>query len=194
VTPLDAERVVARVVRHYARKCWWADADDLRQVGREAALKARRTFVAACGVPEEAYVKRAVQLAIRHALWAESAPVSGGMRNPWATRRGLRRAPIENVEGDPLLPCRGPGALSLLSERRWVELARERIESLTDGEACALGLRVLLGERAPSEVAREAGVTRGAVYESTSEVRRRLLADRDLWMLVRYKEKEGEDT
>lgn len=182
------ERIVTGLASRYARKCWWAEKDDLEQVGRLAALRAGLTFDPHVGVPEGAYVQRAVTLSMRRWLWANSAPVSGGTADPWKDRAGLVRAPIESPEGDPLLPCRRPPPDALLSARSWVEEARERIAGLTDAEGCRLGLRVLLGERSASEVAREAGVPPKEVYQSTTEVRRRLQGSRALWAFLRGEE------
>lgn len=189
MSPEGRDKLVCAAAKRYLRRCWWAAEDDLVQVGREACLRAERTFDPRVGLPEEGYVWRAIVLSMKAALWHESSPVSGGMNNPRRDRMG-QRAPIESEEGAPLLTDHTPHLDALLAEKGWVEIARERIDVLTSDAACELGRLVLLDGSTPREVAEATGRARAEVYKSAQEVRCRLMGDRVLWALVHYKERE----
>jgi hypothetical protein len=183
MSPEERDRIVSKVAAAYARKCWWADPDDLVQVGREAALRAARTFDPRVGVPETAYLRRSVAFAIRGWLWHESAPVSGGTQDQ---RRGLHRAPIEDEDG-PLIPCGVPSPEELAEEKRYIEALRARME-----EACAYdpharsGLRSLLRDVYPAE----SGESAHDGYKARGAARRCLRDDPVLWRMLRRKESE----
>jgi DNA-directed RNA polymerase specialized sigma24 family protein len=167
--------IVRRVAARYARRCWWADRDDLAQSGWEAAILARGTFEPRVGVPEAGYVWRAVTFSMRRWLWKESSPVSGGMSDPWRLRVS-RRADL-----DESLPCTTPTPEALLDELRWTERVRAR--ALAVAEQDALALPVLLGEGTPREIASETGVPLRDVYAASARLRTSIVSDEALWLL-----------
>jgi hypothetical protein len=182
MTPEARDKVVRSVAARYKARCWWAETDDLIQVGSEAALHAARTFDPRVGVPEDAYLRRSVALAIKGWLWKQSAPVTGGDRD---TRKGLRRAPIEDAEGIPLLHCALPSPEGLVVHKEWVDEVRARMVALTEHDpVAAAGLRLLLDEGYPAEDDESAD----EAYKARNRARTCLQSDPTIWRMLRHKE------
>lgn len=157
--------VAAKVARRYARRVWWADADDLQQEATTAALKAETTWDPAPGVPLEAYVWRACALHLRTYLWRQSSPVT----ETWhrlSTLRGVHRATLDELQDH----ATEKDTFDLVREKQWVESVREQLYYLISEEREII-MRVLLGDERPEKVAAETGLPVRSVYKLTRGAR-----------------------
>jgi DNA-directed RNA polymerase specialized sigma24 family protein len=187
LTDAEVNVVVARVARRYAKRCWWAEVDDLSQTGWEAATSARASFDPSVGVPEAAYLWRAIVNSMRRYLWRESSPVSGGHSDPWRLRTQTR-APLPDGERDETgerrvapLVCKLPRPDALLAKKRWVLRVLERVSEVSESvPGNELAIAVLLDEWRSREVAEEMSVAVHDVYTATARVRRGLANDDDV--------------
>lgn len=142
---LDA-LVVASIEGHRAaRRVWWADLDDLQQEAIVAALEARERFDESRGTPRRAYFRRAARFALTDALWAASAPVSGGKGKASATHplRGIHRVSLagekqRGPDGAPkpsaALVDTAPTPDAAVDEARWREAVTARLLDLASGD------------------------------------------------------------
>lgn len=180
---MDAPAVLemaGKVASRYARRCWWADKDDMRQVATVAILEAHGTFDSSVGVPIEGYAWRAAVLAVRHYLWKNTAPVNESDHNV-KNLRGVVRAPVEDALS---VADENPTPEDEARRLLWHKRAHEAIRAvLDDGVDGHLAEDVLLHEMKPAEVARRHDVVVTSVYEAVSTARRRLRIDLELWEL-----------
>lgn len=118
--------VVSEVVSAYAKKCWWADVNDLRQEAWIAVMESRATWDPAKGSIKP-YASVAARRAVGTFLVRASAPVSASWHERHALY-GLQRAPAEEIEArldrHPALPRGGAPsdrgwADEVLDDRRW---------------------------------------------------------------------------
>lgn len=101
ITPERVTQLAAKATRRYARACWWADPQDLKQGAELAALEALCTFDADVGAAPEQYVWKAIVLALKRQLWLDSTPATGGTKHrPEEAAKGLTRyVPPPDVTG-----------------------------------------------------------------------------------------------
>lgn len=166
--------VIERVVRRYRRRCWWADAEDMRQEAAVAGLLAMRSWDPRVGVPWRAYLRRAVSRWLSGYLWRQSSPVSG-TRGEEA--RGLHRAPLSDALVD-----RQPRPDEALVEAEWVQAVQARLALVAVKHGLDLGLRAMLSGD-PEEWARREGVPRAVVQSEVRKVRSSLAGDAALLRL-----------
>lgn len=165
--------IARRAAARYARRCWWADKQELEQEAWVAMLRARKTFDPQVGVPFGGYAWRAVVVSLSSYLWRQSAPVSAGDRD-LEELAGIHRAPLEAAAN----VAQALDVEELVDCVRRARLVRDVIDLHDeDGHARA----VLLGERRPQEVARESAGDVSQVYRSTQRARSALGTDAELW-------------
>lgn len=182
----QAQHLVTVAARRYARKCWWADPDDLRQVGHLAVVQARRTYDLRVGVTPVQYYWRAILFSMSRYLWKESAPVSGGGHRPELALKGCVRASLD----DPAVGPRQVDALTpedRVEDARWLARVQAQLGALAreDGAGGANVLAVLLEHAPAQELADVRGTRLHAIYRATSELRRRVSNDEALYELMR---------
>jgi len=173
--PAVTQRLIRVVARRYARRCWWASVADLEQAGWIAALTALPSFDPQVGVPLEAYVFRAVVYAMRRALWADSAPTSGGWHRP-ELQRTAQRAPLT----DSLVPT-APSPEDEVLEAAWSAQVRERLNDLGNPVLTDL----ILGRITHEQAAASLGCSRTYLYRSLERLRREAGEDSALWHLLK---------
>ena len=73
----EKKKLVKTTANAYKRKCWWADIDDMQQQAWLTICEADKagTFKESLGIPEGAYLHRAIGLSVRRFLLQESSPV-----------------------------------------------------------------------------------------------------------------------
>lgn len=168
---------VARVAARYARRCWWADRDDLTQEGLRAALEARQTWDPAVGVPEAYYCARAASRALSSYLFRVGSPVSAS-DGEVAALAGLYHEALpealgtkEDPEGD-------------LDGWRWHRDVRDLLAPLLrDHDDLLPGVLVVYDGERSSEVARKLGLDVDEVYRSADRFRDSVRASDRLWRL-----------
>ena len=149
------------VVDRFARKCWWADKDDLYQ---EAALV--EIQVTAKGYPSDSYLQKCVAKRLSSVLWEMSSPVSAPKDRRREKLSGLHRAAMPetlyssefDVEDHVLL-------------KRALERVENRMPHLFD-----VASQVLMGER-PRDIEGASGVSRRFIYDAVARVRKALKED-----------------
>lgn len=152
----DLAEVVKQLAHNYARRWWWADEEDLRQVGWVVALSVRAKFDAAkC---RTGTIKPLARLAIkRHYsryLCANTSPVSASDHKRYELI-GLERAPLEAItEMNAVTPE------VQLEVERWRALVRVRLRGVVDDDTAVESL--LSGEHPTPE----AIVALGRIMES----------------------------
>jgi hypothetical protein len=169
--------VVNAAVASYARRCWWADASDLRQEAWVAAMEARANWNPERG-PIGPYAGVAVRRAIAAYLIRESAPVS----SPWHRRHeliGIRRAALD-APGVDAGTARRTWADELLQDARWQVRIIARLLQII-GEDVQLDF--LVGEQ------RRVGRPPAWFLERLEKDRERILADEELREI--WKEREA---
>lgn len=141
----ELERVVNAIAERYARACWWADVEDLRQEAWVAALAAEKKFDPTKG-QLSSYAFVIVKRAVAAYLLEETAPVSsswherhalvGINREPISPGPGERRRKYQARMGDALSTKPNMWAETLLSNKRWhVRVLARLLELLgTDAE------------------------------------------------------------
>lgn len=158
------DEVANKVAKIYARRCWWADFEDLRQEAYVAALEASATYTAEKGEAKP-YLWKACACTLAKYLWRESSPVKGkGGRT--AQRAGLEDAPIETCQETP--------EHSVAREEIRAELLR-----LIEKHYCkdVPMLTGLLGGNAPEQVAEDCHVEIVRVYKATEKLHDRVRVD-----------------
>lgn len=105
--------LVDRLARRYARRCWWADEEDLRQVAWLSAIEARARFVPSAGSVGGFFHLR-IKRDIARWLLQNSSPVSSKDNPERYGLVGLTRLPIEHA---PPIPCMDPEEEHLLRAR-----------------------------------------------------------------------------
>jgi len=144
----EMQSVVEQVAGSYARRCWWAELDDLKQEAWGAVLSAEKSWQPARG-PLRPYIYRAAALALRRWTLNNSSPVSA----PWRDVNGLRgllRAPVEEVAGVPV---------DVVSVEVVLDSGRlsRRLDSATGTDEEVLP--IVLGEASPLAISRRTGHT-----------------------------------
>ena len=183
--PSDRRHPARRAARAYARKCWWAELEDLEQTAFVATTRAMETFDPKVGVPLDAYLYRAAVLAIKPYLLAQSAPVSAP-RSKRDELKGLIRVEINSTaNGKPWQISSAPNTVDVTLDRvQLVAWVRERLhELLIDAKQTEIALPVLLDLETSSEVAQRHGVDVQTIYLATLRAKRRIANDPALWQL-----------
>lgn len=179
----EVMRMARRAARRYARRCWWADEEDLVQEATTAALHATRPdgpFDPECGVPVGAYVWRTCILHLRAYLWRQSSPVSE-TGHKLATLHGVHHTELTETSATTDID-----AFVLLSEKEWTEKVRAQLDYLFDKDVKGkLVARVLLDEEKPEYVAHEAGVPVQDLYRLTKKAKRSIADNAFLFHLMR---------
>ena len=176
------DRVVGQVAYRYARRVWWAEESELKQVGYKAAIEAERTFDPRVGVPETAYVRKAVHFAIRGFITKMVAPVTGGEQEE---RVKLHREFVD----DEVLRCSEPTPEDQVDIQEHLQALRARMREVCSQVNGALdGLDSLLREELPASDGVTARDERGDAYKKRDVARRCLRDDRRLLMLLKRRE------
>ena len=144
--------VAERVARKYARKCWWADIDDLRQEARLACTLAERNWENEVGVPLDAYAWLCAWRSVGRWLLKNSSIASAGWHSV-GELANLCSVPVDEEACDL-----APWADAVLDDKRWREGVREHVLALLAWGGMShtdqrLALEVLVQGRTPSEVA-----------------------------------------
>ena len=167
--------VALKAAARYARRCWWADREDLEQEARVVALRAAQTWDPAVGVPFAPYAWRACVLSLRAYLWRQSSPVSE-TDHRLGDLRGVHAAPLSKAECIPS----GDRADEALDRARARSKARRLIRLTVQraaGPHAHLAAAVLLRKQRPRDVARDANVDVLVVYAATAKARNALRAN-----------------
>jgi len=147
--------VVEDVVSRYARKCWWADREDLMQEAETVRCEVEQR-----GCPGDAYLRTSVARHLATYLWGLSSPVSAPKDKRREKLKGLQRAPLDVEAPSPSI---SPEEAALL------RIALEKV-SRKMPDLWRLAEPVLLGER-PAIVATQMCVARRSVYDAAARVR-----------------------
>jgi len=181
---LQVEDVAVKAAARYARRCFWADREELAQEARCAALKAHTTWDPAVGVPFEAYAWRACILHLRRFLWKNSSPVSESYHQ-LANLRGVHRAELTETLLDE-----GTAPDVVVEERRWDGKVRAQMWRVIEGlgpQAAQVVEQRLLYERPLQEVAEATELEPAAVERIARAARRLMSQDMDLFEMWRTK-------
>lgn len=190
--------VASSVARRFARKCWWADEDDLQGEAARAILEAARSFDPDVGIPFEAFAHKIAARAVATYLWLQSAPVSE-KRYRARDLRGVHRVAISTVdvaidEGEAphsrlvLEDADAQTVEERIDETRLRERIRARVLELAQATHNGhLAEAVLLDGKTPRQVTAPAR----DVYRATELVRRKVRDDADSYYL--WKGDPGED-
>ena len=172
IEPGEVVKIASGVAWRYARRCWWADVDDLIGEASRVVLEAARTWDPQVGVPFSGYAAKAAQRALSGYLWEQSSPVTSSDPRIMA---GTYRAEVD-PEAHPV----DPTAPRLLDDAHWrlrVRAGIRRIAARTrDGE---YAIPVLVHGVPPHEVP----APRQTVYRAVHLVRRKMRDDRELYQL-----------
>lgn len=164
--------VASKVAKLYARRCWRADEDDLRQEALVVAQAALRTFDPTKGLPFAAYAWRACAQRLARYLWRSGSPVSAPDHHV-RELRGLHGASLEMSEYVDL----GSHVGELLDDHRWHSRVREQLTFLfQQTEDAHVAARTLLDDEQSSVVAAEAGIPVARVYRITARAKKLLAA------------------
>lgn len=205
---IDADDILSiakKAARSYAR-CWWADRDDLVSEASVAVLQAHKTWDPEVGVPWEQYARIAAVRRLRQYLWAESAPVSGGLHDPRKHLAGKvrdfsmrmhidettsyadpdRSAKTVQIHATDALDehvtfatMPNPGAV--IDHADWRLKVRRRIRALArDGRDGDLAIEVLVRGRQPKDLVKETGRD---VHGAVHLVRRKMREDKRTFKL-----------
>ena len=176
LSELPHDDIVKQVAARYCARVPWASKDDLEQVGRVTILEALPNWEPAMGVPLGAYLHRAVVLAMRRQLWADSSPVSGGWHRPEQTRTQTRAALLEDAHHDE-----NPSPEARTDEARWRHAVRSRLEAIAP---CPESADAALEVCTVSEAARSMGVSQTWVRQLVARLRNRAQSDIVLFELI----------
>lgn len=120
LTPKDEaeiDKIVAQTSRKYARKCWWAEEDELRQVAATAAAVARPHFNPEVGKVGP-YFGRAIKRGVSNFLIRASCPASSSWHDRFKTI-GIKRVGEEDPEAAKVLDGEDHGwADRILDDKR----------------------------------------------------------------------------
>jgi len=179
ITTEEVMRIAKAVAARYARRCWWADRDDLVSEATFGVLEARRTFDPQVGVPFDGYAAKAAAHKVGAYLWRQSSPVSGGMGDPRKNIAGVHAAPTSAIDGlsneHDITQALDEEAYQLRVRRRLRRLAERSL----DGD---LAIEVMVRGKTSGEVIRETG--RDA-YRAVELLRRKAKNDYGLYKLWR---------
>jgi hypothetical protein len=164
---VELYEIVEAISRSYARRCWWADREDLEQEAWVAALSARDKWDARRGVPLGAFAWKRVMWAVRDYVLVQSSPVTGIHSNPQRLR-GLMRSE---------LPAHLPAPAAGMSEATLERAISRARRVILDGRRGDLAVEVLIDGRKPREVARDKRIDRCVVHTATTRARTRLRRD-----------------
>lgn len=181
LSPARREVLAKTAAKHYKRRCWWADFDDLVQTAYEAILKAETTFRPEVGVAEDAYAWKAILNLLHKRIWKDSSPVSGGSHRPAVSYAGLHRTafPPEDMERD--LPPARSNPEKLVGRAEWEAKVRARLAALSLPEVAA----ALLDEDRVEESAKKLCVSPREIRTAVQIVRARAVRDPELYDLFR---------
>ncbi len=180
----EISRLASVAAKRYARSCWWADLDDLTQVGELAGVLAARSFDTKVGATPQQYLWRAITFAIARACWRDSAPVSGGGHRPRESLTGLRRADVATLDADGAaeLHAHVPTPEKSYAEAEWRARVREQILALVDGDSAILD--VVLDGELPAKAAQRRGLDVRKVAAAVRNFRGRAEMDATLYELL----------
>lgn len=137
----DMAATVAALTRHFTRRWWWADPDDVRQTAWLAALSVRSRFDPAKSKTGNIrpLVRAAGARQVEDSLVFAGAPVSASYGRRYRLV-GLLRAPVERVDDGHSVPS-GEDALVAWEEER--ALVRRRLRLRARLHALGLTAEVL---------------------------------------------------
>lgn len=156
-----SEDVVQNTVDRYARKCWWAEKEDLLQQASLVRLEVEQS-----GCPSPQYLRSAISKQLSTYLWGLSSPVYAPKDNRKEKLRGVHRADLTECIDQETFNIENSLAL-----KRALQRVNARMPHLFDVAA-----RVLLGEK-PREVAATLGMKQRFVYDACARVRAALRED-----------------
>jgi hypothetical protein len=176
-------RRIAKVVRFYTRRCFWAEPDELAQQGWLVALEALQTYDPSRMGEQTSlagYIWNSLRFGIGAYLWKLSAPVSG---RSLAELQRVDLRELEMLEADEDQPF----IEEELDRLRREALVKEIVSGLVDARPdLAPGFDVFMKGDPPRVVAAKRGMSSQQVYLSENRVRRELLELADhalLWQL-----------
>lgn len=194
----NLRKVVEASARKYARKCWWADEEDLRQQAWLIVLDAKARFernfdpAKAQGSALESYCWRAAVIQLGIYLMKQSSPVSASESKDLAHLVQVSLDAPEHGRGDDgssggytqHIVHKAHGTQEAradeeLHHARWEAIVRSRMREICPpGDAgLALGLEALLAEERSGEVARQRDIDPNVVYTAKTKVKQMLAND-----------------
>lgn len=170
----EIEKVSLRVARFYARRCWWADLDDLKQEARTTALLCAASPTYDPTRRFSSYAEQAIRRKLGQWL-LHQAPVSAGFNNG-SKLANMERAPVS----DDI-----PAEVSDEHARTaWVAQVQKAIlralRTSLPTDTALIARDVLVGGAKPHVVARKHKIKIHAVYHALSEARTALWWDESL--------------
>lgn len=136
---MTPKQVARKVANHYARKCWWAEFDDLYQEARIACLQAERCWSEEVGVPLDAYCWVCAKRAVSRWCLRNSSIASASWRDV-GELANHRREQLHDSN-----PDLAPWAEQLLHDKRWRESVRGQVMAvLRNGGLRSLDRRLAL--------------------------------------------------
>jgi hypothetical protein len=195
----DLNRMASSLAKKYARKCWWASLDDLRQEALSVMLSSYRTYLKHPEGDPCGYVYRAAACGLRNYLLRNNTPVSASSYD-LDSLRGIVR--VDGLAKEIILGQRAKPEARVEMKLRavqtaeyqtdenfedtdWLDRARARLtEVLNKVPNYMIATQVLLAKRRPKEVAVENGVDVRVVYKATKAARRAIVNDPVLYDLT----------
>ncbi len=181
----EIENIVRKTARSYARKCYWADEKELRQVANVGVQVARRKYARTEGRPEP-YFQIAVKRAISNFLIKASSPVSSSWHDRF-NMIGIKRVGEDSPEAIAAFDGEDEGwADRVLEDKRMRVRILARLLEVAgpDGRA---GLEVLLAEK------KRTGRVSRALQESIDLVKARIACDAELHAFWAERESHDEE-
>ena len=177
---MDTNDLPMVAAKKYKRRCWWVDVEDLTQEAWPTMLRAKMTFDPSTGVPEQAYLWRAVVIRLKNYVWSLSSPVSAND----GEKPNLAGVLHERLH--PGMADRAPYGETLTIQRNFTSLidseVRHTIMRLDNGELAA---DMLISGYTLSEVCQRHNVARGAVLSALAQARKALAGNLYLQRLWR---------
>lgn len=177
--------IIEKIARHYMRRTFGRDIDDLRQQAAQVLEEARPRWRPDVGVSLEDYLSRACYLGVGRYLYQNSTTVSIPINNARKVLTGLRVVVTEDHEtvvqkqDAPPFVCRTPLGVHDMEaeyiEADWRERARSYIVSVVAPLAYGPAvLAVLLDGQPVKDVAANYGTETETIYRAIAEAKRAL--------------------
>lgn len=175
----EIQKVSERVAKWYARRCWWAELDDLKQEALMTSVRALKTYT-----PEKGRFSSYAELAIRRQLgrWLlRQAPVSA------ALNKSHHLANLCRAEVPEDLPSEAVEVSLEVAHEVWAAKVRKNVTRVLrhklPADEAIIARAVLVDGEEPRRVARREGVKIHHVYRATQNARDALWFDRQLQQL-----------
>lgn len=177
--------IIEKIARHYMRRTFGRDIDDLRQQAAQVLEEARPRWRPDVGVSLEDYLSRACYLGVGRYLYQNSTTVSIPINNARKVLTGLCVVVTEDHEtvvqrqDAPPFVCRTPLGVHDMEadylEADWRARARNYITSVIAPMPYGMtAIAVLLDGQPVKDVAERHGVEVDVIYRAIAEAKRAL--------------------